>query len=288
MPPPAPPSVHQSVYGGSPFAPPAQARPPAGTPAPSAHSVQAAVANAQQAHAMQNRGAEMSHDHIEAYNDRICDLRVKEVMELTAKHQPNYVDPSADELEEILKESLKMYDDHQMENFAKEREQIQAAVIGNLQKGGGSGRRAGNVASKAERNSSVNSMRSKNNSAGNGSPDNNPPGVPRASPAPPKHEQSQTPIANNAPDQDTLRVAHREQPAAPDVNLERSRSPSRSPSRPRRHHRRRDAEWERWSSRHRDGAERWRRAGMYYSSGAYKGDILDNARARHKRGGSRP
>jgi len=288
MPPPAPPSVHQSVHGGSPFTSPAPVGPPAGTPAPSVHSVQAAGASAQQAHAMRNRGADMSHDHIEAYNDRILDLRVKEVMELTAKHQPHYVDPSADELEEVLKESLKMYDEHQMESFAKEREHIQAAVIGNLQQGGGSGEKPGNAGPKAKRDSSASSMKSSKGSAGNESPRNDPSGPPRVSFAPSKHGQSQTPIPNNVPDRETADIAHDQQPVAPDVNLERSRSPTRSSSRSRRHHRRRDAEWERRSSRHRDGAERWRRAGVYYSSGAYKGDILENARARPKRGGSQP
>lgn len=286
MPPPAPPIVHGLVHGGSPFASPAPAGPPAGTPAPSVHSVQAAGGSAQQAHAMQNRGADMSHDHIEAYNDRILDLRVKEVMGLTAKHQPHYIDPSEDELEEVLKESLKMYDEHQMESFAKEREHIQATVIENIQQGGGSGRGAGGAAPKARRDSPANSMKSERGSRGKDSPGNNPPAPPRVSPAPPKQEKGQMPATNKAPDQEPADVARETQPAAPDVNLERSRSPIRSPSRSRRHHRRRDAEWERWSSRHRDGAERWRRAGIYYSSGAYKGDILENARARPKRGGS--
>lgn len=292
MPPPAPASVHHSVHGGSPFASPAPAGPPAGPPAgtsaPSVHSVQAAGTSAQQAHAMQNRGADMSHDHIEAYNDRILDLRVKEVMELTAKHQPHYIDPSEDELEEVLKESLKMYDEHQMESFAKERGHIQATVIGNLQQGNGSGRGAGGAAPKARCGSRASSARSRKDATGKDSPSNDPTGPPRASPAPSKHEQSQTPVAHNAPDQNTAGVVHGEQPVTRNVNLERSQSPTRPPSRPLRHHRRRDTEWERWSSRHRNGAERWRRAGMYYSSGAYKGDILENARARPKRGASQP
>ncbi|GAB7324854.1 hypothetical protein MBLNU13_g08683t1 [Cladosporium sp. NU13] len=280
-----PPMAHQSIHGGSPNFPPAQSGRPAGNSAPSVHSVQAAEASAQQAHAMQNRGAEMSHDHIEAYNDRICDLRMKEVMELTARYQPNYVDPSEDELDRVLKESLKMYDEHQMQSFAKEREYIQAAVIRNLQQGGGSGR-AGGAAPRAKRGSPASSMESKKSAAANDSPVNDPRGPPRASSAPSKREQSQTPVINNNPDGETADIVHDQQPATRNVNLERSKSPSRSPSRPHRHTRRRDAEWERWSSRQRDGAERWRRAGMYYSSGAYKGDILDNARVRHKRRGS--
>ena len=288
MPPPGLPSVHQSVHGRSPFPPPAQTGPPAGTPAPFVHSVQAAGASAQQAHAMQNRGSEMSHDHIEAYNDRILDLRVKEVMDMTAKHQPNYVDPSVDELDRVLKESLQTYDAHQMENFAKEREAIQAAVLGNLsQNGGGANRRAGSAALRAKRDSLNSSKEFQRDPASNDSPDDNPPRA-LSSSAPSKHEQTQTPAASETPDQETANFAREQQLAASDVNLERSRSPARSHSRPRRHHRRRDAEWERWSSRHLDGAERWRCAGMYYSSGAYKGDISDNARVRHKRRGSQP
>lgn len=143
---------------------------------------------------MHNRGADLSHDHIEAYNDRILDLRVKEVMKLTAKHQPHFVDPSEDELEEILKESLKMYDEHQMESFAKEREHIQAAIIGNLQRGGGSGKGAGGAVPKTRHDSPANSVKSKKDSAGNDSPRNDPPGPPRVSFAPSKHGQSQTPI----------------------------------------------------------------------------------------------
>lgn len=289
MPPPAPPSVHQSMHEGSQYAPPAQAGPPAGIPASSIHNAQAAGAKAQQPEPMHVRGADLAHDHIEAFHDRFCDMRVREVMELTAKHQPNYVDPSEDELDRVLKESLKMYDEHQMENFAKEREHIQAAVMENLSRGGGgSNRGAGGAAPRAKRNSPANSVKSNKDSAGNILPGNDSPGPPRVSFAPSKREQSQTPFVDNVLDEETADTAHDQQPAAPDVNLERSRSPTRSPSRPRRHHRRRDAEWERWSSRPRADAERWRRAGMYYSSGAYKGDILDNARVRHRRRSLQP
>lgn len=289
MPPPAAPNVHQSAHGGSQYAPPAQAEPPAGISASSMNNAQAAGARAQQPERMHVRGADLAHDHIEAFNDRHCDMRVREVMELTAKHQPNYVDPSEDELDRVLKESLRMYDEHQMENFAKEREHIQAAVMGNLsQGGGGPNRGAGGAAPRAKRNSPANSMKSMKDSAGNVSPGNDPPGPSRVSFAPSKREQSQTPFVDNVLDGETADTAHNQQPAAPDVNLERSRSPTRSPSRARRHHRRRDAEWERWSSRPRGDAERWRRAGMYYSSGAYKGDILDNARVRHRRRSSQP
>lgn len=274
----------QSVHGGSPFGLPAQAGPHAGNPAASVHSFQGA--SAQQAHAMHNRGADMSHDHIEAFNDRFSDMRVKEVIDLTAKHQANYVDPSEAELEEVLKESLRMFDEDEMKRFTKEREHIQAAVLGNLQQVGGARKGgAGGVAPHAKRDSPA-SSKSRKGSAGNKLPGNDPPGPSGVSPALSKHEASQIPIANNLPDQETAGVAHGGQPAARDVNLDRSRSPTRSPSRPRRHGRRRDAQWEGWSSRPRDGTERWRSAGMYYSSGAYKGGILDNARVRPKNRGS--
>jgi hypothetical protein len=259
----APPSVHQSIHGGLPFAPPAQAVPPAGSHAPSVHSIQAAGSSAQQAQPMHMRGADLSHDHIEELNQRFSDMRVQEVMDLTKEHQVFWNDPDKDELEAALEDSLKMYDEHQMDMFRRERDQIHAAVLGNLQQGGGgSGRGAGGAAPKAKRGSSAGSTESRKDSEGNEPPVNDPPAPPHISFA-------------------------GEQPAARDVNLERSRSPSRSPSRPRRH-RRRDAEWERWSSRRRGGAERWRHAGMYYSSGAYKGGILDSARPRPRRGTSEP
>lgn len=285
---PAPPSVHQSVHGGSPFAQPAQAGPPPGSHAPSVHSIQAAGANAQ-AKPMHVRGADLSHDHIEDRNQRFSDMRVQEVMDLTKEHQVFWNDPDKDELEAALKDSLKMYDEHQMDMFRRERDQIHAAVLGNLQQGGGGGqgRGAGNAAPKAKRGSSDSSRKSKKNPEDNGSPDNDPTAPPHVSFSSSQHEQDQIPVANSVPDQDTADAVHEEQPAARDVNLERSRSPARSPSRPRRH-RRRDAEWERWSSRRRGGAERWRHAGMYYSSGAYKGGILDSARPRPRRGSSEP
>jgi hypothetical protein len=250
MPAPAPPSVHQSVH------------------APSVHSIQAAGGGAQQSQPMHMRGADLSHDHIEDRNQRFSDMRVQEVMDLTKEHQANWDEPDKEELEAALRESLKMYDEHQMDMFRRERDQIHAAVLGNLQQGGGgSGRGAGGAAApKAKRGSSAGSMKSKKDPEDNDPPGNDPPAPPHISFA-------------------------GEQPEARNVNLERSRSPSRypsrSPSRPRRH-RKREAEWETWSSRRRGGAERWRHAGMYYSSGAYKGGILDNARVRPRRGSSEP
>jgi hypothetical protein len=232
---------------------------------------------------MHTRGANLSHDHIEALNQRFSDMRVQEVVEATKKHQTVWDEPSREELEAALEYSLKMYDEHQMDMFRRERDQIHAAVLGNLQQGGGgSNRGAGKAAPKAKRGSSANSSKSRKDSECN-----DPPGPPRASPALCKHERSQIPVAANISDQNTAGVVHEDQPAAPNVDLERSRSPARSPSRPR-GHRRRDAEWKRWSSGRRGGAERWRHAGMYYSSGAYKGSILDGTRPRPKRGGSVP
>ena len=289
IPPSAPPSVHQSIHGGSPSAPPAQAGPLAGSRAPSVRNAQAAGSSAQQAQPMHVRGADLQHDHIEAYNERFSDLRVQEVIDMTAKHQPNYYDPP--ELDSVLEDSLKMYEEHQLSEFAKERDQIHAAVKENLFQGGsggGSKRGAGNAAPKARRESRAGSTKSRKDSAGNESPRNDPPSTPHIAFAPSKHEQSQIPVANNTPDQEAAKAAHGKQPATPDVNLERSRSPPRSPSRSRRHGRRRDAEWEGWSSRSRRGAERWRNAGVYYSSGAYKGGILDSARPRHRRADSQP
>jgi hypothetical protein len=275
-----PPIVHQSVHGGSPFAPPAQAGSLAGNPAPSVHNIQAAGGIAQQAQPMHVRGADLSYDHIEDFNKRFSDMRVQEVIKATKKHQAVWDEPSKEELEEALKDSLKMYDEHQMTMFARERDQIHAAVLGNLQQGGGgSGKGAGGAATKAKRNSLGSSSKSKD-SAGNDPP--------HISFAPSKHEQSQIPVANSSPDQDAACIVHEEQPSARSVNLERSKSPSRSPSRPRHRNRRRDSEWERRSSGRRGGAERWRHAGMYYSSGAYKGGILDSARPRPKRGDSVP
>jgi hypothetical protein len=283
-----PPMAQQSVHGGSPVPPPAQPGPPAGSRAPSVRNAQAAGASAQQAQPMHVRGADLQHDHIEAYNERFSDLRVKEVMKATAEHQDNYYDPP-EEMDSALEDSLKIYEEHQLKNFAKERDQIHAAVKENLfQGGGGSKRGAGKAAPKAKCDSRAGSTKSKKNSEGNDPMVNDPPSAPHISFAPSKREQSQTPVANNVPDEETANVSHGKQPATPDVNLERSRSPSRSPSRPRRHGRRRDAEWEGWSSRSRRGAQRWRNAGMYYSSGAYKGGILDSARPRHRRADSQP
>lgn len=186
---------------------------------------------------MHVRGADLSHDHIEARNQRFSDMRVQEVIEATKKHQQIWDDPDKEELEKALEDSLKMYDEHQMKMFAKERDQIHAAVLGNLQQGGGgSGRGAGGVAPKARRNSSASLSKSKKDSEGN-----DPPAPQRASPAPSKHERSQIPVAASIPDQETADTVQEEQPAARNMNLDRSRSPARSPSRQRRH-RRRDAD----------------------------------------------
>ena len=293
IPPPAPSSVHQSVHGRTPMTPPAHAAPPVGTPAASIHSVQAGRASAQQPQPKHVRGAELSHDHIEAFNQRFADMRVQEVIDMTAKHQQNYHDPPEEELERVLRESLRTFEDDEKGRLAKDRDRIHGNVLENLHKGGGGGgggsqRGAANAAPKAKRCSLANFMIPRKKPASK-----DPPSPSSAAPAPSKLEQAPVPSASKVPDEEDGGVALGEQPATRDVDVELNKSPTRSTSRPQRRHRRRDPEAvqsgrrrpvaEASSSRPRGSGERWRRAGMYYESGENRGGGRDDVRVRSKR-----
>jgi hypothetical protein len=293
MPQMVPPAAQQSVHGGTPIAPASpdekgsaweQDHVSEVNATPSASNGQASRASRKRAQQNRHvpRGADMSHQHIEAFNERFSDLRVKEVMEATAEHQFVYTEPTEEDIDRALRESIKKLEEDEMAKFTKERDQIRATVAENVRQGGGSRRGAGGANPQAKQSSPASCASSRNTPVSS-----DPPGAPRAVTTPQKDIRARVASAGGMSDEDVGGVMVEEQPAAPEVDLDRSKSPMRSPPRSRRHVRRDDAAQRAGSPLHRSNARRWRGIGaeMYYASGRYESGP-DGAKFRSKHRGA--
>lgn len=266
---------------------PFQAGPPAGEPALSIRNVQAAAANARQPHVMFDD--EESNREMEALQEEMFNMRMQDAKEATAK------DPKAQLSREELErddrkakcESFRTREEELLKHYAEERARLRGDFNPNSGQGGGSQRGAGGATPWKKRCFLANLTKPKKEPASN-----TPPAQSRNVTTTPEQKGRPAPSASNMPgeDEDEGGVALGKQPEARDVNLERSKSPNRSPSRAQRHHRRRDAALsarrhsagEAGSSRSRGGTERWRRAGIYYASGETQGGVPVQFRYRRR------
>jgi hypothetical protein len=255
----------------------------------SANNWQAPRASAQQTTRVP-RGADMSYQHIEAFNERWCDLQVQEVMEVTSKLQDPLDDPP--DLEKHLRESLKTFEEDELNRHAKERERIRATVAENLNpKGGGSRGGAGNATPRAKQSSPTSRPKSKKIPATSG-----PPGPSNVALSPPKDKQAPVSSLGDISNREAEHIASAEPPAARDVDLDRSKSRTPSPSHSRRRTRggktavsgREGAGVKESSPRSRGRTRKWREAGLYYASGELHGGMLESARVRSKHWGPQP
>ena len=172
----------------------------------------------------------MSHQHIEALNERWSDLQVKEVMKATSKLQTaTWEDPK--DVEKHLRKSLKTYQEDEMKRHKKERKQIRATVAKNLEddgsKGGGSRIGAGNATPRAKQSSSASRANS-----GKRPESTRTSRQQRIAPTSSKDKRARAPTAGGMSNEDVGDVAVVGQPAARDVDLDRSRSPLQSSSHP--------------------------------------------------------
>ena len=267
-----------SVYGGNPIAQPAPAgAAPGGPPwaqasqTPSfAGGSQAAGANASRPNVLFD---ENTSRELEALQDEMFNLRMRDAKVATAN------DPKAQlSWEEVKEESRKAkwesweaYQTSLLKQWAEEAaERARLRGDGGGQGGGGSQRGAANAAPKAKRCSLAKFTIPRKEPARK-----DPPSPSLVTPAPLETEQAPVPSASKVPNEEDGGVALGEQPATQDVDVERTQSPTGSPSRSQRRHRRRDPALsgrrplgaEATSSQPRRNGERWRRAGMYYETG---------------------
>lgn len=268
-----------SVHGGSPVAPLAATSSAPGLPplnqvnqiTPFPDNDQAAGANAQRPDVMfdnENSSREMENLQEEMFNMRMRDAKAATAKD--PKAQVSWEDVKSD-MKQAQCDSLLAHEEALLKQWAEDRARARGGFDPNGGQGGGS---RGGATPWAKRCFLANFTKSKKDSVSNDSPTQ-----PRATPTIPEHEGTPKPSASNMPDEDEGGVALGKQPETRDVNLERSKSPNRSPSRAQRHHRRREpvlngrrrSAGESGSSRPRGGTERWRRAGMYYTSGENQG-----------------